>query len=250
MPAYPLRAIVLRKTKLGEADTIVTLLAEDGRQVRAVVKGARKTLSRLGARLEPFTVADLLLHTGRSLEIVSEARAVATHDGLRSDFDRTAAASVVADVANRVSVEGQAEQRLYALCVASLDALEEVEVAAIDAVVAAFLVKAVAIQGLRPELVSCAACASALAPGTRFAPQLGGAICPSCGAETPGTLALSVDARDLLLALLRAKLVDVPALGAPPALVHDVFSLLRAFYAHHVPGRLKALEFFVVRPRP
>ena len=79
MPSYPARALVLRKTKLGETDTIVTLLASDGRQVRAVAKGLRKPGGRFGARLEPFAVADLLLHTGRSLDVITEARTVATH---------------------------------------------------------------------------------------------------------------------------------------------------------------------------
>ena len=76
MPAYPLRALVLRKTKLGETDLILTLLSEDGRQVRAVAKGLRKPGSRFGGRLEPYSVVDLLLHTGRSLEVVTEARTV------------------------------------------------------------------------------------------------------------------------------------------------------------------------------
>jgi len=31
-PTYPLRALVLRRTKLGESDLILTLLAADGRR--------------------------------------------------------------------------------------------------------------------------------------------------------------------------------------------------------------------------
>ena len=38
-PTYDARAIVLRKTKLGESDLILALLAEDGSQIRAVAKG-------------------------------------------------------------------------------------------------------------------------------------------------------------------------------------------------------------------
>ena len=49
---YTARAIVLRKTKLGESDLIVTLLAQDGSQARAVAKGARKPSSPFAARLE------------------------------------------------------------------------------------------------------------------------------------------------------------------------------------------------------
>ena len=51
---YSLQALVLRKTKLGETDLIVTLLAQDGRQVRAVAKGARKPNSSFASRLEIF----------------------------------------------------------------------------------------------------------------------------------------------------------------------------------------------------
>ena len=53
---YTARAIVLRKTKLGESDLVVTLLAEDGSQVRAVAKGARKPSSPFAARLELYSV--------------------------------------------------------------------------------------------------------------------------------------------------------------------------------------------------
>ena len=73
MPSYRAHALVLRKTKLGETDAIVTLLAEDGRELRAVAKGLRKPGSKLGGVLEPFTEVSLLLHTGRSLDVVSEA---------------------------------------------------------------------------------------------------------------------------------------------------------------------------------
>ena len=38
---YRTNAIVLDRTKLGEQDLILTLLASDGSEVRAVAKGAR-----------------------------------------------------------------------------------------------------------------------------------------------------------------------------------------------------------------
>ena len=58
---YRTRAIVLDRTKLGETDLILTLLAEDGSQRRAVAKGARKPGGRLAARVELFSECDLLL---------------------------------------------------------------------------------------------------------------------------------------------------------------------------------------------
>ena len=75
-PTYGARGIVLRKTKLGEGDLVVTLLSEDGSQLRAVAKGARKPTSPFASRLELYSVADALLARGRSLDIVKEARLV------------------------------------------------------------------------------------------------------------------------------------------------------------------------------
>ena len=68
---------MLRTQKLGEADRIVTLLTKKTGRVRAVAKGVRRTKSRFGARLEPFTHVDLQLYTGRSLDMVTQAETCA-----------------------------------------------------------------------------------------------------------------------------------------------------------------------------
>ena len=69
-PTYTERALVLRRTKLGESDLILTMLADDGSLAKAVAKGARKPKSSFAARTEPLCVADLLCARGRSLDIV------------------------------------------------------------------------------------------------------------------------------------------------------------------------------------
>ncbi|PMC75402.1 DNA repair protein RecO, partial [Brachybacterium sp. UMB0905] len=65
-------AIVLRTHPLGEADRIITLLTRRHGKVRAVAKGVRRTGSRFGARLEPFSLVDVQLHAGRSLHTVTQ----------------------------------------------------------------------------------------------------------------------------------------------------------------------------------
>jgi DNA repair protein RecO (recombination protein O) len=243
VPAYPLRALVLRKTKLGESDLILTLLAADGRQVRAVAKGARKPKSRFGARAEPFTVLDLLMHTGRSLEVIAEARTVESHERLRADLDATVHAAVVADVLDKASVEGQTDERLYGLALATLDAIETAAVEQLLAVTDAFLLKAMAMVGYRPELSRCVRCSGDPTGGRLFSLESGGVLCPACGEVTPGSLPLSEDARSAFSALLSARMAEVAALCLPPAVQREVFALTRAFVAHHLPARLKALEF-------
>ena len=59
-------AVVLRSFRLGEADRVLHLYTADHGRLSAVAKGVRKTKSRFGARLEPFSHVELVLHRGRS----------------------------------------------------------------------------------------------------------------------------------------------------------------------------------------
>ena len=244
MPSYPVRALVLRKTKLGETDTILTLLAADGRQLRAVAKGLRRPGGRFGARLEPYAVCDLLLHTGRSLEVVTEAQTVASHSGLREDLDRSAAAGVVADLLDKISVEGQGEPKLFALSTTALDVMETAAVDAVPTIVVAFLVKAMAMHGYRPQLESCACCSGSVAESSEFSVASGGVLCSRCSALDAGSIRFGPEGRAWLEALLSARLSDVEGLGMPQAALLDCFVLVRAFVGFHVPARLKALDYY------
>ena len=157
-PTYGARGIVLRKTKLGEGDLVVTLLSEDGSQLRAVAKGARKPTSPFASRLELYSVADALLARGRSLDIVKEARLVEGNERLRRDLERAVCAAPVAELSGCVSQDGLENPRLFALTRAALSSLGRVEVPFAPAIAAGHLLKALAFAGLRPSLDACAVC--------------------------------------------------------------------------------------------
>jgi DNA repair protein RecO (recombination protein O) len=249
MPAYPLRALVLRKTKLGETDLILTLLAADGRQVRAVAKGARKSKSRLGARVEPFSVLDLLLHTGRNLEIIAEAETLQTHDVLRADYDRTMAASVVVDVLDKGSVEGQAEPQLFDMALVTLDVMETAPVSSLEPVVLAFLLKSLAMHGYRPSLDRCAACGADTGAPLSFSVEAGGILCDRCAAQGSSARPIAGEARDALRTMMRSRMAEVPEIAVDPAVAREVRWIVRSYTGFHIPSRLRALDYYLEQGR-
>ena len=106
MGLYRDEAIVLRTQKLGEADRIITLLTRGSGRVRAVAKGVRRTSSRFGSRLEPFTHVDLQLAEGRSLDVVTQAETLHPFAGrIGSDYERYTAGTVMLETAERLVVE-------------------------------------------------------------------------------------------------------------------------------------------------
>lgn len=245
MRGYRARALVLKKTKLGETDLIVTLLGADGCQLRAVAKGARKPGSRFGARVEPFTVGDFMMAEGRTLDVITDAETVTAHAGIRTDYDRTQAAAVVADVLDKISVECQTEERLFGLAVATLGAMESAGGDELLALVVAFLAKSMAMHGYRPQFEACASCGERLRPDEdRFSLDAGGPLCQGCDTSARDVARAPAGVRSALGALMRSTMAEVGGLGIPHGVLRECFALMRAFVRHHLPARLKALDLY------
>lgn len=158
MASYKARAIVLKKTKLKEADLILTLLAESGVQLRAVAKGARKPGSTFSARLELFSVVDLLLYEGKSLDTITEVRCVDTNEACRRDLEHLSYGSVIAEFVDKMALEGQESPILFPLTYAALQSIGRVDVPALPFVISGYLLKAIAYLGYRPSLDDCTIC--------------------------------------------------------------------------------------------
>ena len=124
VPLYKEQGIVLRSIKLGEADKIVTILTQGSGKIRAVAKGIRKTRSRFGARLEPFTHVSLLLYRGRSLDTVTQAEILGPFTTVRGSFGLIAAGETMVESADKVAEEHERNVRLFLLLLSGLRSLE------------------------------------------------------------------------------------------------------------------------------
>lgn len=197
---YRDEGVVLRVQKLGEADRIVTVLTRRHGRVRAVAKGVRRTRSRFGATVEPFSHVDLQLYTGRSLDVVVQAESLHAYgERLVGDYARYTAGTAVLETAERLTAEEREPSlRLFLLVVGALRALSgSDDVDRPDArnpslVLDAFLLRAMSVSGYAPALDDCARCA-APGPHRAFSVPAGGAVCQSCrpsGAASPSPAAL------------------------------------------------------------
>ena len=117
--------VVLRTQKLGEADRIITLLTRHNGRVRAVARGVRRTKSRFGARLEPFTHVDVMVHAGRSLDVITQAEVIRAYGTpLVSDYPKYTAGTAMLETAERFTpVEKEPAIRQFLLLIGGLRAL-------------------------------------------------------------------------------------------------------------------------------
>lgn len=245
-PTYSARGIVLRKTKLGEMDLIVTLLAEDGSQLRAVAKGARKPGGAFAGKLELCNTVDVLCSKGRSLDSIREARLVRSHPQLMMDPARAAYAMCVAELVERVTQEGLSHDRLFNLVEAALSAVAQAREAQAAYVCAAALLKVFAFTGIMPRFTQCASCGAALpadAPHA-FSVREGGVLCAACAADAQ-THPLGPATAQLADSLLRATFASILESGADAAAVQRVLELCRDWSRFHIGSRLRSLDLLL-----
>ena len=109
------QGIVLRGYPFGEADRVVVLLSPNNGKLRTVAKGVRKTKSRFGGRLEPFSHVDLVLYEGRNLDTITQVTMIEPFHHLRADLDKVVAAGTMVEVADAVAQEDESSIRLFLL---------------------------------------------------------------------------------------------------------------------------------------
>ena len=230
---------MLRTHKLGEADRIITLLTRQHGRVRAVAKGVRRTTSRFGSRLEPFTHVDLQLAEGRSLDVITQAETITPFSsGLGLDYDRYTAGTVMLETADRlVAEEKEPSVQQFLLLVGGLRAMVAGDRGP-GQVLASYLLRSLAVAGYAPSFEHCARCGLE-GPHRWFNPSMGGMLCSTC--RMPGSASPAPETVLVLGALLAG---DWPVVEAADARhLREASGLVSAYLAWHLERALRSLAY-------
>ena len=228
---------MLRTQKLGEADRIITMLTRGNGRVRAVAKGVRRTTSKFGSRLEPFTYVDLQIAEGRSLDIVTQAETLAPYGAkLGSDYEKYTAGTVMLETAERLVVEDKEPAlQQFLLLVGALRTLSAGERNP-SQVLDSFLLRSLSVAGYAPSFEACAQCGLE-GPHRAFNPAAGGMLCGGC--RMPGSASPAVETVTLLGALLAGDWIAVEA--SEPRHRKEANGLVAAYLAWHMERGLKSM---------
>lgn len=231
MALYQEQGLILRTMKLGEADRIVTILTQGEGKVRAVVKGVRKTKSRFGGRLEPFTHVDLLMYRGRELDIVTQADILSAFRRLREDYAKFTAATIICEAAEKISEERERNTRLFLLV---LNALRGLEADGSDARACAdgFLLRLASLSGFRPSLEACAECGAS--DVRRFSVHQGGMVCDRC--RDGGAISVC----EGTVPYLHALLAETQSAAATDRVRNEGGTIIRAYLEYHLNRPLRS----------
>jgi DNA repair protein RecO (recombination protein O) len=240
--SYTTEAVVLRSFRLGEADRVLHLYTLERGRVGAVAKGVRKTKSRFGARLEPLSHVELLLHQGSGeLQTVTGVELMRSHRESREQPYRLNAGLVAAEAMLRLFPEQEANERAFRALARFLELLDELEPGPgrpqADPLALSFQLKLLWLAGYLPHVTSCAECGTDTGLGG-YSPRAGGAVCRDCA---NGALPLSRDGLLGIEGLLRRPLAEAHEAGVTPRGAHEALNVIAASYEYHGGFRLRTL---------
>ncbi|RPJ38354.1 MAG: DNA repair protein RecO [Chloroflexi bacterium] len=234
--------VVLRHTDWGEADRLLVLFSREAGKLRAVAKGARKLRSRKAGHLEPFTRVKLLMASGRDFWIITQAETVDAYLPIREDLVRTAYAAYVIELIDRFTYEEGENRPLFQLLIDTLGRIAALP----DAFPAVryYEIRLLDLLGFRPELTNCVRCGAQIQPENQFFDaDLGGVLCPRCGANVPAAHPISMPALKFLRHYQRSTFHEASRAALTPAVQREVEALLNYYLTYLLERRLNSPAF-------
>ncbi len=152
-------AIVLRSYNLAEADRIVVFLTRDAGVVRGVAKGAKRTRSKFGSGLEPFSVVLLTFFQKEALELVSirHVELIKSYFESASDPDFLQKFAYLAELLIAFSPPHDPNATLYRMVKTCIETASETP-ASLPAIGPYFELWLLRLSGYLPDWTKCGGC--------------------------------------------------------------------------------------------
>lgn len=245
MALYNAEGIIIRVRNFDEADKIAVLLTPEEGKIQMVAKGARRPRNRFAAATQLFTQVKAQLFTGRNMDTLSQVEIQASFRHLREDLVRMAYATYGCELMDALLPDRQKHDAPYLLMLTVLHLWNEPEIGP-EPVLRSFELKLLSMLGFRPSLHACASCGTEeiqMGGAVRFAPSLGGVLCPNCSAEGEGAIRISRGALESMKHLLDGDIRRAHVIRLSGDLADEIDRVLSAYILLRTEKRLKSKEF-------
>ena len=239
---YQTEAIITKKTKLGEADRILTLYTPHLGKIQAVAKGVRRPRSKLSGHLELLTYSLVSLARGRNLDTITGSQTINSFLPLKSDLELTSYALYVTELVNQFTADHIENHPLFSLLIETMEQLSQG--GNNELILRYFELHLLERVGYRPRLQQCVLCHLPLKPtANSFYPSAGGMLCPSCSQDQPFSYTLSVNGLKVLRLLLDGDYNTVNRLKMNRKLSGELEGITRNYIKYLLEREIKSVAW-------
>lgn len=178
-------SLVIRTTHYSETSLIVSLYTLEEGKVRCIAKGARRSKSPLGGKLEPLNELEVVYLRGRSeLRTLNECSIIRSRMGIREDLERLNAALLILFLVEQTQADCDPNPDIFHLTVACLDEMEKKSNP--EMILLYFQTRLLEASGYAPDYEQCAICYLEIGKKSAYYPAKNGFLCDNCSAKHRG----------------------------------------------------------------
>jgi DNA repair protein RecO (recombination protein O) len=228
----------------GESDQIVTLYTLTLGKIKGIAKGAKRSRKRFGNTLEICSYISATFFEKENLDLVrlSHCELIRPFAGLREDIAKLAWASYLIELVNALTAERIKNKALFRLLIVFLNLIDRGTLK--GEIQRVFEVRLLSLLGYQPQFNHCTRCQRGLF-GERFffGAKEGGVVCPSCAANLPGLLPVSLGTIKTLLLAQSIPLEKVGRISFSPQSLKESQAVLTLFLQQYLGKELKSKKF-------
>ena len=236
---YQTEAIIIKKTKLGEADRILTLYTPHLGKIQGVAKGVRRPRSKLSGHLELLTHSQVSLARGRNIDTIIGSQTINSFLELKDDLKLTSYALYATELVYQFTADHIENRPLFGLLLETMEQLccnSDNEL-----VMRYFELNLFERVGYRPQLHRCVSCRLPLKPVINsFCPSAGGMLCSSCTQSQSLTYPVSVNGLKVLRLLQDADYNTAGRLRMNQELSCELELLMRSYLKYLLEREVKS----------
>ncbi|MFC1991947.1 DNA repair protein RecO [Chloroflexota bacterium] len=239
---YQTEAIIIKKTRLGEADSILTFYTPNLGKIQGFAKSLRKTKSKMAGHLELLTHSQVSLARGRNLDTITGSQTISGFVPLKSNLELTSRALYAIELVDQFTAGHIENYSLFRLLLETLENLCQVNNK--DLVLRYFELHLLDSVGYRPQLQRCVSCQAVLEPiANFFSPNAGGTLCPDCRQSQSLTYPLSVNALKVLRLIQVSDYSTVGRLKIDPELSRELEGVMRNYLRYLLEREVKSVAW-------
>ena len=239
---YQTEAIVIKKSRFGEIDRLVTLYTPDYGKIIAIAKGAMRPKSKLGGNLELLTHTLVLLARGRNLDIITQAQTIDNFMALRENLYLISCSFYISELLDAFTEENAEDKQLFELILITLQELSNGK--DVEQVLHYFELHLLEHLGYKPRLDRCVSCGRELLPEVNyFSPVQGGTLCRECGDPDVSAHILSLNSLKVLRYWQICACTSASRVKLSPELSKELKMIMRSYIKYILEKQLKSLAW-------
>lgn len=234
--------LVLRATKTGEADRVLSILTRDRGVISAMAKGSLRLKNKLFSATGLFCYSEFTLFEGKTMYMVDEAEVREVFWGVHQSVEKMALAMYFAEFAATLSPEGEEASAQLRLLLNCLYFAGE-DKRPLRLLKAIYQMRALCLAGYMPNLVACADCVKYDGGPFCFEVETGIILCEECAARRGLTCNLDPAALAALRHIVFSEDARLFSFSIAPESASRLEAAAEGYAAVCLDRPLKTLEF-------